>query len=49
VLQITVDGRIESCFTDVTSAKGAAVGFHVIEVYDGSNDVNSSFFPFDAG
>ncbi|KAJ7673422.1 transketolase [Mycena rosella] len=38
---ITVDGRIESCFTDDTSAKVKSIGFHVIEVYDGSNDLHA--------
>lgn len=35
-----MDGSIEITFTDDTSAKMAAVGFHVIEVYDGTNDVS---------
>ncbi len=39
--RVTVDGTIDNCFTDDTSAKLAAVGFHVIEVYDGSNDLAS--------
>ncbi|KAF8151785.1 Transketolase, thiamine diphosphate binding domain-containing protein [Crassisporium funariophilum] len=38
---VTVDGRIESCFTDDTSAKMAANGFHVLEVYDGTNDLTA--------
>ncbi|KII95646.1 hypothetical protein PLICRDRAFT_34572 [Plicaturopsis crispa FD-325 SS-3] len=36
--QITVDGSIANCFTDDTSAKLRADGFHVIDVYDGCND-----------
>jgi dihydroxyacetone synthase len=37
---ITVDGNIDECFTDDTSAKLKATGWEVIEVYDGSNDVS---------
>lgn len=40
-----MDGSIEITFTDDTSAKMAAVGFHVIEVYDGTNDVRLPIFP----
>ncbi|KAK8853030.1 transketolase [Kwoniella newhampshirensis] len=36
---VTVDGNIDACFTDDTSAKLKAVGWHVIEVEDGSNDL----------
>ena len=36
---ITVDGNIDECFTDDTSAKLKATGWEVIDVYDGSNDV----------
>jgi hypothetical protein len=36
---ITVDGNIDECFTDDTSAKLRATGWEVIDVYDGSNDV----------
>lgn len=36
---VTVDGKIDSCFTDDSSAKLAATGWHVIDVYDGSDDV----------
>lgn len=36
---VTVDGVIANCFTDDTSAKLAATGWHVIDVYDGSNDL----------
>lgn len=35
-----MDGNIDACFTDDTSAKLKAVGWEVIEVYDGSNDVS---------
>lgn len=38
---VTVDGNIDLCFTDNTSAKVAAVGWHVIEVADGNNDLQS--------
>ncbi|KAJ7641468.1 Transketolase, thiamine diphosphate binding domain-containing protein [Roridomyces roridus] len=38
---VTVDGSIETCFTDVTSDKMKSVGFHVIEVYDGTNDLHA--------
>jgi len=37
---ITVDGTIDNCFTDNTSAKLKATGWEVLEVYDGSNDVS---------
>ena len=37
---ITVDGTIDNCFTDDTSAKLKATGWEVLEVYDGSNDVS---------
>ena len=36
---MTVDGTIANCFTDDTSAKLRATGWHVIEVADGSNDL----------
>ncbi|KAJ9093840.1 hypothetical protein QFC21_006211 [Naganishia friedmannii] len=36
---VTVDGNIDACFTDDTSAKVRAQGWHVIDVYDGSNDL----------
>jgi dihydroxyacetone synthase len=36
---VTVDGSIDACFTDDTSAKLRAMGWHTIEVYDGSNDL----------
>lgn len=39
---VTVDGRIDNCFTDDTSAKFKATGWDVLEVYDGSNDVSAS-------
>lgn len=38
---VTVDGNIDGCFTEDTSAKLAAQGWHVIEVDDGSNNVSS--------
>jgi transketolase len=38
---VTVDGNIDSCFSEDTSAKLTAQGWHVIEVDDGSNDVSS--------
>jgi dihydroxyacetone synthase len=37
--RITVDGTIDNCFTDDTSAKLKATGWHVIEVDDGSNNL----------
>lgn len=37
--RVTVDGSIDLCFTDDTSAKLKAMGWEVIEVFDGSNDV----------
>lgn len=37
---VTVDGSIDNCFTEDTSAKLKAQGWHVIDVYDGSNDVS---------
>lgn len=40
--RITVDGNIDNCFTDDTSAKLKATGWEVIEVEDGSNDVRLS-------
>ena len=36
---VTVDGPIDSCFTDDTSNKLRATGWHVIDVQDGSNDL----------
>ena len=39
--RITVDGTIDNCFTDDTSAKLAATGWHVIEVEDGSNNLTA--------
>ncbi|KAL7418643.1 hypothetical protein Q5752_007102 [Cryptotrichosporon argae] len=36
---VTVDGTIANCFTDDVSAKMTACGWHVLDVYDGSNDV----------
>ncbi|KAH8827170.1 transketolase [Flagelloscypha sp. PMI_526] len=38
---ITVDGGIDSCFTDDTDAKMKANGFEIIRVEDGTNDVAS--------
>jgi dihydroxyacetone synthase len=40
---VTVDGNIDSCFTDDTSAKLQATGWHVIDVYDATNDVSWRF------
>jgi dihydroxyacetone synthase len=40
--RVTVDGSIDNCFTEDTSAKLIAQGWHVIDVYDGSNDVSRS-------
>lgn len=37
---VTVDGSIDNCFTDDTSAKLKAQGWNVIDVHDGSNDVS---------
>ncbi|OXG81304.1 hypothetical protein C350_03158 [Cryptococcus neoformans MW-RSA36] len=37
---VTVDGRIDNCFTENTSKKLQAQGWNVIDVYDGSNDVS---------
>ena len=39
---VTVDGSINSCFTDDTSAKFRAQGWEVIDVFDGSNDVGEN-------
>jgi dihydroxyacetone synthase len=38
--RVTVDGSIDNCFTEDTSAKLVAQGWHVIDVHDGSNDVS---------
>ena len=38
--RVTVDGSIDNCFTEDTSAKLIAQGWHVIDVHDGSNDVS---------
>jgi dihydroxyacetone synthase len=37
---VTVDGNIDACFSEDTSAKLAAQGWHVIEIDDGSNNVS---------
>ncbi|KAK0193656.1 Transketolase, thiamine diphosphate binding domain-containing protein [Armillaria mellea] len=37
---VTVDGSIDLCFTDDTSMKMKANGFHVIKVMDGDNDLH---------
>jgi dihydroxyacetone synthase len=37
---VTVDGNIDSCFSEDTSAKLAAQGWHAEEVDDGFNDVS---------
>ncbi|WWC70483.1 transketolase [Kwoniella pini CBS 10737] len=44
---VTVDGRIDNCFTEDTSAKLLAQGWHVIDVYDGSNDLAAVLEGFD--
>lgn len=44
---MTVDGSIDNCFTEDTSAKLIAQGWHVIEVYDGSNDLAAILEGFD--
>ncbi|WWC61577.1 transketolase [Kwoniella dejecticola CBS 10117] len=44
---VTVDGRIDNCFTEDTSAKLIAQGWHVIDVYDGSNDLAAVLEGFD--
>ncbi|WVO24458.1 transketolase [Cryptococcus decagattii] len=36
---VTVDGNIDICFTDDTNAKLKSLGWHVLEVEDGSNDL----------
>lgn len=36
---ITVDGNIDACFTDDVTPKMRAMGWEVIDVMDGSNDV----------
>ena len=41
---VTIDGPITDCFTDDTSAKMKAMGWHVIDVMDGSNDVSTLRF-----
>lgn len=38
--RVTVDGSIDNCFTEDTSAKLIAQGWYVVDVYDGSNDVS---------
>lgn len=45
---VTVDGSIANCFTDDSSAKLAATGWHVIDVQDGSNDVGAIVRALDA-
>ena len=40
--RVTVDGSIDNCFTEDTSAKLVAQGWHVIDIHDGSNDVSLS-------
>ncbi|KAK0223088.1 Transketolase, thiamine diphosphate binding domain-containing protein [Armillaria fumosa] len=37
---VTVDGSIDLCFTNDTSMKMKANGFHVVEVLDGDNDLH---------
>lgn len=38
---VTVDGGIDSCFTEDTSAKARAMGWEVIDVADGTDDVGA--------
>ncbi|KAK4689319.1 dihydroxyacetone synthase, partial [Tremellales sp. Uapishka_1] len=45
--RVTVDGSIDNCFTDDTSKKLEAQGWHVLEVYDGSNDLAAILDGFD--
>ncbi|KAG7527769.1 hypothetical protein FFLO_06611 [Filobasidium floriforme] len=45
--RVTVDGSIDNCFTEDTSAKLVAQGWHVIDVYDGSNDLAAILDGFD--
>ncbi|WVF71758.1 transketolase [Kwoniella sp. CBS 6097] len=45
--RVTVDGSIDNCFTEDTSAKLAAQGWHVVDVYDGSNDLAAILEGFD--
>ncbi|KAJ9119051.1 hypothetical protein QFC22_003542 [Naganishia vaughanmartiniae] len=44
---VTVDGNIDSCFSEDTSAKLKAQGWHVVEVDDGSNDLAAVLDGFD--
>ncbi|WWC95056.1 transketolase [Kwoniella sp. B9012] len=44
---VTVDGTIDICFTDDTSAKLRSMGWHVLEVDDGSNDLAAIVEAFD--
>ncbi|WWC64906.1 transketolase [Kwoniella dejecticola CBS 10117] len=44
---VTVDGSIDICFTDDTSAKLKSMGWHVLEVDDGSNDLAAIVEAFD--
>lgn len=46
---ITVDGNIDACFTDDTSAKLRAMGWETIDVYDGSNNVSLGAFGRESG
>jgi dihydroxyacetone synthase len=39
--RITVDGNIDTCFTDDTSAKLRAQNWHIIEVDDGTSNLHS--------
>ncbi|WVQ99141.1 transketolase [Kwoniella sp. CBS 9459] len=45
--RVTVDGSIDNCFTEDTSAKLIAQGWHVVDVYDGSNDLAAVLEGFD--
>lgn len=44
---VTVDGTIASCFTDDTDAKMRANGFHIINVADGTNNVEGIVTAFE--
>jgi transketolase len=47
--RVTVDGSIDNCFTEDTSAKLIAQGWHVIDVHDGSNDVRDNLRGLESG
>ncbi|ORX35624.1 transketolase [Kockovaella imperatae] len=45
--RVTVDGSIDNCFTEDTSAKLSAQGWNIVEVYEGSNNVPAILKGFD--